>query len=375
MVLRLIRRPGEGGMRRMIKAIFYPLADTVSAFNIFQYISFRSAYAAVTALMISFLFGPGVIRGLTRLNLRQKVRTDGPRTHLAKSGTPTMGGVLIIIALAVSMILWQEITSLYTWTVLLAAGGFGVLGFVDDFLKITRGNSDGLRAGVKFSGQIVVSFAVMLLIVITGNPETTRLYIPFFKNAVLDMGLLYIPFGMLLIAGMSNAVNLTDGLDGLAAGLVIIAAAAFAALAYLTGHSEFAQYLYIPFLSGSGELTISAAAMLGASVGFLWFNTHPAEVMMGDTGSLTLGGLLAVFALMLKKEILLLIIGGVFVIETLSVIIQVLYFKRTGRRVFRMAPLHHHFELSGWAESKVVARFWIIGGMFAILGLSTLKIQ
>lgn len=359
----------------MIKAIFYPLADTVSAFNIFQYISFRSAYAAVTALMISFLFGPGVIRGLTRLNLRQKVRTDGPRTHLAKSGTPTMGGVLIIIALAVSMILWQEITSLYTWTVLLAAGGFGVLGFVDDFLKITRGNSDGLRAGVKFSGQIVVSFAVMLLIVITGNPETTRLYIPFFKNAVLDMGLLYIPFGMLLIAGMSNAVNLTDGLDGLAAGLVIIAAAAFAALAYLTGHSEFAQYLYIPFLSGSGELTISAAAMLGASVGFLWFNTHPAEVMMGDTGSLTLGGLLAVFALMLKKEILLLIIGGVFVIETLSVIIQVLYFKRTGRRVFRMAPLHHHFELSGWAESKVVARFWIIGGMFAILGLSTLKIQ
>ena len=215
----------------------------------------------------------------------------------------------------------------------------------------------------------------MLLIVVTGNPETTRLYIPFFKNAVLDMGLLYIPFGMLLIAGMSNAVNLTDGLDGLAAGLVIIAAAAFAALAYLTGHSEFAQYLYIPFLSGSGELTISAAAMLGASVGFLWFNTHPAEVMMGDTGSLTLGGLLAVFALMLKKEILLLIIGGVFVIETLSVIIQVLYFKRTGRRVFRMAPLHHHFELSGWAESKVVARFWIIGGMFAILGLSTLKIQ
>ena len=375
MVRRLIRRPGKGGMRRMIKAIFYPLADTVSAFNIFQYISFRSAYAAVTALMISFLFGPGVIRGLTRLNLRQKVRTDGPQTHLAKSGTPTMGGVLIIIALAVSMILWQEITSLYTWTVLLAAGGFGVLGFVDDFLKITRGNSDGLRAGVKFSGQIVVSFAVMLLIVITGNPETTRLYIPFFKNAVLDMGLLYIPFGMLLIAGMSNAVNLTDGLDGLAAGLVIIAAAAFAALAYLTGHSEFAQYLYIPFLSGSGELTISAAAMLGASVGFLWFNTHPAEVMMGDTGSLTLGGLLAVFALMLKKEVLLLIIGGVFVIETLSVIIQVLYFKRTGRRVFRMAPLHHHFELSGWAESKVVARFWIIGGMFAILGLSTLKIQ
>ena len=359
----------------MIKAVFYPLADTVSAFNIFQYISFRSAYAAVTALMISFLFGPFVIRGLTRLNLKQKVRTDGPQTHLAKSGTPTMGGVLIIIALAVSMILWQEIASLYTWTVLLAAGGFGILGFLDDFLKITRGNSDGLCAGVKFSGQVIVSLIVMTVIVITGNPETTRLYIPFFKNAVLDMGLLYIPFGMLLMVGMSNAVNLTDGLDGLAVGLVIIAAAVLAALAYLTGHSEFAQYLYIPFLSGAGELTVSAAAMLGASVGFLWFNTHPAEVMMGDTGSLTLGGLLAVFALLLKKEILILIIGGVFVMETLSVVIQVLYFKRTGRRVFKMAPLHHHFELSGWAESKVVARFWIIGGMFAILGLSTLKIQ
>lgn len=286
-----------------------------------------------------------------------------------------MGGTLIIIAFLVSVLLWQEISSNYTWIVLLTALGLGALGFMDDFLKITRKNSDGLRASVKMSGQLLVSFAVMLVIYLSRNDQTTLLYIPFLKSAVLDMGIFYIPFGMLMIVGMSNAVNLTDGLDGLATGLTIISLIAFSLLAYLTGHSEFARYLFIPYLPGAGELTISATALLGASVGFLWFNSHPAEVMMGDTGSLSLGGLLAVFSLLLKKEILLLIIGGVFVMETLSVIIQVLYFKKTGRRVFKMAPLHHHFELSGWAESKVVTRFWILGGMFAILGLSTLKIQ
>jgi len=359
----------------MIKAILYPLVDTIRAFNIFQYISFRAAYAAVTALLISFLLGPWVIRKLARLKLGQEIRSDGPETHLAKAGTPTMGGTLIIIAFLISVVLWQEIAALYTWIILITAVGLGLLGFADDFLKISKKSSDGLRAGVKFTGQLVVSFLIMALIYALRNDQTTLLYVPFFKNAVLDLGVLYIPFGMLLIVGMSNAVNLTDGLDGLAAGLVVIALMAFTVLAYLTGHSEFARYLFIPFLSGAGELTISAAALVGACVGFLWFNTHPAEVMMGDTGSLTLGGLLAVFSLILKKEILLLVIGGVFVMETLSVIIQVAHFKRTGRRVFRMAPLHHHFELSGWAESKVVARFWILGGMFAILGLSTLKIQ
>ncbi len=359
----------------MIKDILYPLVDYDKAFNIFQYISFRAAYAAVTALLISFLLGPWVIRKLAQLKLGQEIRVDGPQSHLSKAGTPTMGGTLIVIAFIVSVILWQELSLNYTWIIILAALGLAALGFTDDFLKITRKNSDGLRASVKFSGQVIVSFAVMLFIYLTQNDQTTLLYIPFLKNAVVDLGILYIPFGMLMIVGMSNSMNLTDGLDGLATGLTIISLIAFTLLAYLTGHSEFARYLFIPYLPGAGELTISVTALLGASVGFLWFNSHPAEVMMGDTGSLSLGGVLAVFALLLKKEILLLIIGGVFVMETLSVIIQVLYFKRTGRRVFKMAPLHHHFELSGWAESKVVTRFWILGGMFAILGLSTLKIQ
>ncbi len=359
----------------MIKEIFFPLVDSIGAFNIFQYITFRAAYSAITALLLSFLFGPWVIRKLAQLKLGQEIRVDGPQTHLSKAGTPTMGGTLIIVAFVVAVVLWQDVRDFYTWVVLITCAGLGVLGFADDFLKITKKNSDGLRASVKITGQVIVSFIIMVLIYIFRNDQTTLLYLPFLKNAILDMGILYIPFGMLMIVGMSNAVNLTDGLDGLATGLVIIALLAFTVLTYLTGHSEFAEYLYIPFLSGAGELTISVTALLGACVGFLWFNTHPAEVMMGDTGSLTLGGLLAVFSLLLKKEILLLIIGGIFVLETLSVIIQVLHYKRTGNRVFKMAPLHHHFELSGWAESKVVARFWILGGMFAILGLSTLKLQ
>jgi phospho-N-acetylmuramoyl-pentapeptide-transferase len=359
----------------VLKQIFYPLVEYSGVFNIFQYISFRSAYAAVAALLMSFLLGPWVIRKLTRLKLGQEIRLDGPQTHLSKAGTPTMGGTLIILSFLVSILLWQDMKAFYTWIVVTTALGLGVLGFTDDFLKITKRNSNGLRSSVKFSGQLVVSLVVMILIYLFRNEYTTLLYIPFLKSAVLDLGLFYIPFGMFLIVGMSNAVNLTDGLDGLATGLMIISALSVTIIAYLSGHSEFARYLFIPFLSGSGELTISATALAGACVGFLWFNSHPAEVMMGDTGSLTLGGLLAVFSLLLKKEILMLIIGGVFVMETLSVIIQVLYFKKTGRRVFKMAPLHHHFELSGWAESKVVTRFWILGGMFAILGLSTLKTQ
>ena len=359
----------------MIKEILFPLVETIKAFNIFQYISFRSAYSAVTALLMSFLLGPWVIRKLTQLKLGQEIRIDGPQSHLTKAGTPTMGGTLIIISFIVSVILWQDVRAFYTWVVLLTALGLGLLGFADDFLKITRKNSDGLQASVKFTGQVLVSLGIMILIYVFRNDQTTLLYVPFFKKAVLDLGILYIPFGMLMIVGMSNSVNLTDGLDGLATGLMVISLLAFTVLSYLTGHIEFAQYLFIPYLPGAGEMTISTTALLGACVGFLWFNTHPAEVMMGDTGSLSLGGLLAVFSLLLKKEILLIIIGGMFILETVSVIVQVAHFKRTGRRVFKMAPLHHHFELSGWAESKVVARFWILGGMFAILGLSTLKIQ
>jgi len=359
----------------MLKDLLYPLVEYSKIFNLFQYVSFRAAYAAVTSLLISFLLGPWVIRKLTQLKLGQEIRNDGPESHLSKAGTPTMGGTLIILSFVISVFVWQEINLFYTWIIFLTALGLGILGFMDDFLKITRKNSDGLRASVKLSGQVIVSFFVMLLIYYFRNDQTTLLYVPFVKTAVTDLGVLYIPFGMLLIIGMSNAVNLTDGLDGLASGLTIIALIALSFLVYLSGHSEFAKYLFIPFLPGTSELTISTTALLGAVVGFLWFNAHPAEVMMGDTGSLTLGGLLAVFSILIKKEILLLIIGGVFVMETVSVIIQVLYYKRTGRRVFKMAPIHHHFELSGWAESKVVTRFWILGGMFAILGLSTLKIQ
>lgn len=359
----------------MVKVILYPLVDTINAFNVFQYISFRSAYSAVTALLIAFLFGPKVIQILTRFRIGQEIRVDGPESHLPKAGTPTMGGALILLAFIISVLLWQDLFSVYTWIVLLTAIGFGLLGFLDDFLKIRKKNSTGLRTGVKFFGQVIISLAVMLFIYFTQNSETTMLYIPFLKKPLLDMGLLYIPFGMLMIVGVSNAVNLTDGLDGLATGLVVIALIAMTGLAYLSGHVEFARYLIIPYLAGAGELTIASTALLGACVGFLWFNTHPAEVMMGDLGSLTLGSLLAVFSLLLKKEFLFLIIGGVFMIEVLSVIIQVLHFKRTGRRVFLMTPIHHHFELSGWEESKVVTRFWILGGMFAILGLSALKIQ
>jgi len=359
----------------MIKTLFYPLVDYFKAFNIFQYISFRSAYAAVSALLLSFLLGPWVIERLSRLKLGQEIRSDGPQSHLSKAGTPTMGGALIILSFLVSVLLWQDLNVYYTWIVVAAAIGMGILGFTDDFLKFSKHNASGLRAWVKIVGQFFVALMVMLLVYAFRNAETTLLYLPFHKNAVLDLGMLYIPFGILLIVGMSNAVNFTDGLDGLATGLMIIVMMAVTALAYLTGHAEFARYLFIPFLTGAGEITVSATALLGACVGFLWFNAHPAEVMMGDTGSLTLGGLLAVFSILLKKEVLLLIIGGVYVMETLSVIVQVLHYKRTGRRVFKMAPLHHHFELSGWPESKVVTRFWILGGLFAILGLSTLKIQ
>ncbi len=359
----------------MIRELLYPLADTIGAFNIFQYISFRAAGAVVSSLLISFLLGPWVIRKLTQLKAGQSIREDGPESHFVKAGTPTMGGVLIVASFVVSVLFWQNLRGFYSWIVLFTVVGLGALGYMDDYLKISRKNSDGLHAKVKFLGQVLVSFGIMLFIYHFRNEQTTLLYLPFLKNAVLDMGIFYIPFGMLLIVGMSNAVNLTDGLDGLAAGLVIMALLAITVLAYLSGHAEFAQYLIIPHLPGAGELTISTMALTGACVGFLWFNTHPAEVMMGDTGSLSLGGILAVFALLLKKEILLLVIGGMFVLETVSVVIQVLHFRKTGKRVFRMAPLHHHFELSGWAESKVVARFWILGGLFAVLGLSTLKLQ
>jgi phospho-N-acetylmuramoyl-pentapeptide-transferase len=286
-----------------------------------------------------------------------------------------MGGMLILGSLLVSALLWMDLDNLYTWLVLLATAGFGAIGFMDDYLKRFRRGSRGLTAGLKFSAQILLSLGVVLLLYFNRGEHTTLLYLPFFKKAVLDLGWLYIPFATLLLVGYSNGVNLTDGLDGLAIGLVIMVALTLAVLSYLAGRADYAAYLQIPFVKRSWELAVYSLALVGSAVGFLWFNSHPAEIMMGDTGSLALGGVIGVVSLAIKKEILLFLLGGVFVLEVLSVAIQVASFKLTGRRVFKMAPLHHHFELLGWPESKVVTRFWILGGLFAILGLSTLKIQ
>jgi phospho-N-acetylmuramoyl-pentapeptide-transferase len=355
--------------------LLYPLVKYFSGFNVFKYITFRAAYAAIAALLISFLAGPLLIRKLKKLKLGQKVRDDGPKTHLAKSGIPTMGGILIILSIVSAVILFMDPANLFTWLILVAAIGFGAIGFIDDFLKITRKNSKGLIARYKLIGQFVVSLAIVMILYLNRQDLTTELYLPFLKNPVIDLSWLYIPFAVVILMGCANAVNFTDGLDGLASGLVIFVGLSFAILSYLTGRVDMTDYLNIPYMEGSGELTVASAALTGAAIGFLWFNTHPAEVFMGDTGSLSMGGVIGVIALIIKKEILLVIVGGVFVMEFFSVVIQVVYYKFTKKRIFRMAPLHHHFELAGWKESKVVIRFWILGGLFAVLSLTTLKIQ
>ncbi len=359
----------------MFKELLLPFVDKFSFLNIFQYITFRAAYAAVTSLLISFIFGPFLIRALKKRKAGQEIREDGPQTHLIKSGTPTMGGILILIAVIISVLLWQDLGNYYTWVSLLSLVGFGLIGFVDDYLKVFRHSSEGLQARFKFSAQVLVSLIIVLIIYFEDSGYATLLYLPFFKYPVLNLSVMYIPFAVILLVGFSNAVNLTDGLDGLASGLVILVGLSMGIITYLTGRVDYAEYLQIPYIGDSGELMVLSFALVGASVGFLWYNTHPAEMFMGDTGSLSLGGTIGVLALLTKKEILVIIIGGVFVLEAVSVIIQVVSFKLTGKRVFKMAPLHHHFELKGWAESKIVIRFWIIGGLFAILSLSTLKIQ
>jgi phospho-N-acetylmuramoyl-pentapeptide-transferase len=359
----------------VLKELLYPLVDRFTVFNIFQYITFRAAYAAITALFISFLLGPRIIEYLRRKKAGQEIRQEGPETHLSKSGTPTMGGILINLSILISVVLWQDITNIYTWVMVCSIVGFGAIGFFDDYLKIFRKNAEGLHARFKIIAQFLLSTGIVLFIFLTREQQTTLLYLPFIKYPVLDLSWVYIPFGIILLVGSSNAVNLTDGLDGLAVGLVIMVGLAFAVLSYLTGRADYAEYLQIPYITGGGELAILCFALVGACVGFLWFNAHPAQIMMGDTGSLSLGGAIGVMSLLIKKEILLVIVGGVFVIEAFSVIIQVLSYKMRGKRVFKMAPLHHHFELKGWEESKVVIRFWILGGLFAILSLSTLKLQ
>ena len=359
----------------MVLKLLYPLVKYFTFFNVFQYITFRAAYAALTALLISLLFGPYLIRKLIEKKVGEEISGDGPKTHLVKSGTPTMGGILIILSIVVSVILWQDLENYYTWILLLATLGFGIIGFVDDYLKTFKKNSIGLRAGFKFTSQTVLSLVIVYLLFIQRSEYTTFLYVPFLKIPVLDMSYFYIPFSVILLVGTSNAVNLTDGLDGLASGLVMMVGIAFAVLSYLTSRADYAEYLQIPYIKEGWEISVYCLVLVGAAIGFLWFNSHPAQIMMGDTGSLSLGGVVGVIALIIKKEILLVIVGGVFVIEALSVIIQVVYYKFTKKRVFKMAPLHHHFELMGWSETKVVVRFWILGGLFAILSLSTLKIQ
>jgi len=363
----------------MFKEFLFPLYRHFTPFNVFSYLTFRGAYAALTTLLICFLFGGKIIEALTRLKIGQSIRSDGPATHLVKSGTPTMGGIFIIGSVIISMALWGDSDNRMVWLAMAAFTAFGIIGFIDDYLKVSRRNSDGLPAWGKLAGQFAVALGVVLYLYFSAGSaslrDVTSLYIPFFKNPIIDLGPLWIPFGILLIMGESNAVNFSDGLDGLLAGLLILVFIALAILTYISGRTDYASYLGIPYIQGAGELTVVCLAIVGALIGFLWFNAHPAEVFMGDVGSLSLGGVVAVISLIIKKEILVLIIGGVFVLEIASVIIQVISFKLRKKRVFLMSPLHHHFELSGWAETKVVTRFWILGGLFAIIALSTLKIQ
>ena len=357
----------------------YPLHEIpgLSALNVFRYLTFRSAYAAITALLVCFVAGPPMIEWLRSVKLGQKVRAEGPQSHLAKEGTPTMGGLLIVGAIVVPSLLWGNFHSRSLWLALLATVWLGGIGFLDDYLRVVKGAPKGLLGRWKLAGQFVIGLVIAVLLILypePGLPSTTT-HVPFLKFRYLDFGLLFVPFVIFIITATSNAVNLTDGLDGLASGLTAIAALTLAGLAYLSGHARFSAYLNITFMPFAGELTVFCASVLGASLGFLWYNCHKADVFMGDTGSLALGGALGTVAVLIKREFWLPLVGGVFVAETLSVMIQVTSFKLWGRRIFKMSPLHHHFELSGWSESRVVLRFYIVAALLALLTLSTLKLQ
>ncbi|OGP61787.1 MAG: phospho-N-acetylmuramoyl-pentapeptide-transferase [Deltaproteobacteria bacterium RBG_13_47_9] len=358
----------------MLYHLFYPFHDLFSFLNVFRYITFRTIYAILTALLISFVVGPWLIKKLKAFQIQQVVREDVPSRHLAKNGTPTMGGGLILAGLIIPTLLWSDLTNPYTWMVLLTTLGFGALGFWDDYQKIQGKNGMGIKARYKFPIQMAIGF-VISLILFNVMGHDSRLMFPFFKKVVPQLGDWYILFGMFVIVGTANAVNLTDGLDGLAIGPVLIASGTFMLFCYLAGNYRFAGYLQIPFVRGSGELTILCGALIGSGLGFLWFNTYPAQVFMGDVGSLALGAALGTIALITKQEFLLVIVGGIFVIETLSVIIQVFSYRVRKKRVFRMAPIHHHFELKGWAEPKIIVRFWIIGIILGLIAMSTLKLR
>nr|WP_253307760.1 phospho-N-acetylmuramoyl-pentapeptide-transferase [Rickettsia endosymbiont of Ceutorhynchus assimilis] len=361
----------------MLYNLLLPYVHNSHIANLFHYITFRSSLAILISLIFCFLIGPRLIRFLHTLQKHgQPIRSDGPESHQMKAGTPTMGGIMIILSVCFSTLLLADLTNKYIWISIFGFISFGIIGFIDDYAKITKNNHKGIRSKNKFLLQILISLIICILLQYTDNPGDNQLAIPFFKNLLLNLGYFYIPFAMFVIVGASNAVNLTDGLDGLATVPIALTASSFALISYLAGNHIYANYLQIMYIPNSGELTIFCASIAGASLGFLWFNAQPAEVFMGDTGSLSLGGVLGVISIITKHELVLGIIGGLFVIETISVILQVYYFKTTnGKRIFKMAPLHHHFEKNGWAESKVVIRFWIIAVIFALIGLSSLKLR
>jgi len=359
--------------------LLYPLHESFSVLNVVRYITFRTAVASVTALFLVLLLGPWMIERLRRFQVRQFIREEGPQSHKAKAGTPTMGGLLILSGILLPTLLWADLGNHNVWILILATAAFGAIGFADDYLKIVRKRNLGLTGRQKLALQLAVGFLIgaVLYGISLADPElySTRVLFPFLKQVRPDIGPLFVPFAMLLIVFASNAVNLTDGLDGLAIGTTLIAAAAFTALAYVSGHRVFASYLDLLLQPGVGEITVFCGAMVGASLGFLWWNCYPAQIFMGDVGSLSLGGALGTVAVLIKQELLLFAVGGLFVVEALSVMLQVGSFKLTGKRVFRMAPLHHHFELIGWKEPQIIIRFWIVAFLFALLSLMTLKLR
>lgn len=345
-------------------------------FSVFHYITLRAILAALTALLIAVIVGPYLIRWLAQYKVGQVVRDDGPKTHYSKAGTPTMGGALILIAITLSVLLWSDLRNQDVWLVLLVTLGFGLVGWVDDYRKLVRKNSKGLPARWKYFWQSLMGLAAAIFLYTKAStPAEVQLMIPFFKNVMIPLGLFYIVFTYFVIVGTSNAVNLTDGLDGLAIMPIVLVGGALGIFAYVTGHAKFAEYLAVPHIAGVGEIAVFCGALVGAGLGFLWFNTYPAQIFMGDVGALGLGAALGVIAVLVRQELLLFIMGGVFVVETLSVMLQVGYFKMTRRRIFRMAPIHHHFELAGWPEPKVIVRFWIITVILVLFGLATLKLR
>lgn len=360
----------------MLYHLFNSLAQDYSFLNVFRYLTFRAIVGVLTALVISFWVGPGMIRRLGYRQMAQTIRNDGPESHLAKAGTPTMGGALLLVAIGISTLLWADLTNRFVWVVLLTTLAFGAIGWVDDYKKIINKDPKGIGAKNKFFWQSVAGLAAAVFLYYTAqSPVETQLIVPVFKNVVIDLGPAFILLTYLVIVGSSNAVNFTDGLDGLAIMPTVMVAGALGVFAYLTGNVNFSQYLGIPYVKGVGEVLIICAAIVGAGLGFLWFNTYPAMIFMGDIGALALGAALGALAVVVRQEIVLFIMGGLFVMETVSVIVQVASFKLTGKRVFRMAPLHHHYELKGWPEPRVIVRFWIITVILVLIGLGTLKVR